>query len=969
VTGGLKRDVDARALEEALEGIVNAEVRFDLGSRALYATDASNYRQLPIGVVIPRTTATIERVLAICRQFDAPVLPRGCGTSLAGQTCNVAVILDTSKYLRRIVSLDPERRLATVEPGVVLDQLRTEANKHGLTFAPDPSTHEYNTLGGMIGNNSCGVHSLLAGPDSYGRTSDLVEELEILTYEGDHFTVGATDDSTYRRVLEVGGRQAEIYRELKMLAERHAAGIRSRFPDIPRRISGYNLPDLLPENGFHLARALVGTEGTCVVVLRAVLRLVPNPPERALAVLAYPDIFRAGDDVPRLLKFQPVGLEAIDEHLVANMKAKHVYPREVTLLPEGKAWLLVEFGAETAKAAQAHAKRMVKEVATPERGIHAKIVSDPKEQAEFWRVRQAGLAVTAEQPDGKRGWPGWEDSAVSPQVLGNYLRDLQKLWDRYQIVGQLYGHFGQGCVHSRTTFDLESTAGIEAFRRFMQEAAELVVRYGGSLSGEHGDGQARAELLGVMYGEELVEAFREFKRIWDPRGRMNPGKVVDPAGITEHLRLAETFRPRAWKTAFSYPEDHGDFNGVTLRCVGIAKCRRVGTGVMCPSYQATREERYSTRGRARLLYEMAQHGALHAEGWRSDAVRESLDLCLSCKGCKGECPVNVDMAAYKAEFLSHYYQGRIRPRIAYALGLSYRWLPLGAALPGTVNSLSVWGPSAGMMKWMGGIAPERNLPSLAKTRFDKAFHRRHGPVHGLGQKTVLLWPDTWNNYFHPEILEAAEEVLERLGFDVILPPRSICCGRPLYDFGILGRARHQVRRIVAMLSREIEWGTPVVALEPSCLSVFRDEITKLLPGDPRAARLQQDAVSLTEFIRKRGLPIPPLAKPVMVQPHCHESSVIGLDPLREVLEKMGTEAQLLEGGCCGMAGSFGMDAKKYRVSLEIAERAVAPTVRQRGADTLLVADGFSCREQIRDLTGTYPLHMAQVLRMAMSISD
>jgi FAD/FMN-containing dehydrogenase/Fe-S oxidoreductase len=961
-------DVDARALERALEGHVDGEVRFDMGSRALYATDASNYRQLPIGVVIPRTTETIERVVAICREFDAPLLSRGCGTSLAGQTCNVAVILDTSKYLRRIISLDPVRRLAMVEPGVVLDQLRDEANKHGLTFAPDPSTHEYNTLGGMIGNNSCGVHSVLAGPTSHGRTSDLVEELEILTYEGDHFTVGATDEETYRRVLQEGGRKAEIYRALKELAERHATGIRTRFPDIPRRISGYNLPDLLPEKGFHLARALVGTEGTCVVVLRAVLRLVPNPPGRSLAVLAYPDIFRAGDDTPRLLEFHPVGLEAIDDHLVEDMKAKHVHPHEVKLLPEGKAWLLVEFGAETVEAAKAQAERMVKEVTATDPQIHAKIVSDPKEQEEFWRVRQAGLAVTAQQPDGKRGWPGWEDSAISPRVIGNYLRDLQKLWDRYKIVGQLYGHFGQGCIHSRTTFDLESRAGIEAFRAFMVEAAHLVVGYGGSLSGEHGDGQARAELLGIMYGEELVGAFREFKSVWDPRGRMNPGKVVDPASMTEHLRLGETYRPHAWKTGFSYPEDKGDFNSVTLRCVGIAKCRRTGTGVMCPSYQATREEKYSTRGRARLLYEMAQHGALHSEGWKSTAVRESLDLCLSCKGCKGECPVNVDMAAYKAEFLSHYYKGRLRPRSAYALGLSYRWLPFGAAMPGVVNALAGWGPTAGVMRSMGGIARERNLPSLAKARFDKSFRRRHGSTRDLDQKTVLLWPDTWNNYLHPEILEAAEEVLERLGFDVILPRRSVCCGRPLYDFGMLGRAKKQVQRIVTMLSREIEWGTPIVVLEPSCLSVFRDELPSLLPGDPRASRLKQDAVSLTELIQQKGLSIPRLTKRVMVQPHCHESSVIGLDPLRRILEEMGTNAQLLEGGCCGMAGSFGMEARKYPVSLQIAERVVVPAIRQREEETLVVADGFSCREQIRDLAGTYPLHMAQILRMAMSNS-
>ncbi|MGA7923317.1 MAG: FAD-linked oxidase C-terminal domain-containing protein, partial [Thermoplasmata archaeon] len=679
-----------------------------------------------------------------------------------------------------------------------------------------------------------------------------------------------------------------------------------------------------------------------------------------------PDIFLAADDVPRILEFHPIGLEAIDHHIVENMERKHVHPREVELLPRGKGWLFAEFGADTAEEATEQAENMVKGVASEERDVHATVVSDRDQQKQFWAVREAGLAVTAQEPDGTRGWPGWEDSAVSPRELGSYLRDMQNLWSRYQIVGQMYGHFGQGCLHSRTTFDLTSEVGVETFRRFMEEAAELVVRHGGTLSGEHGDGQARAELLGVMYGEEIVSAFRDFKRIWDPLGKMNPGKVVDPAGITEHLRLQETYRPQAWETTFSYPEDRGDFNGVTLRCVGIAKCRRTEAGVMCPSYQATLEEKYTPRGRARLLYEMAQHGGLHAEGWKSSFVRESLDLCLSCKGCKGECPVNVDMATYKAEFLSKYYRGRLRPRPAYALGLSYRWLPIGAAMPGVINGLSQWGPTSRLMKWLGGIARERSLPLLASSRFDSAFRKRDHDTRAWDSKTVVLWPDTWNNYLHPEVLEAAEEVLRRVGFHVVLPDRTVCCGRPLYDFGMLGRARKQVERVVSTLTREIAWGAPVVVLEPSCLSVFRDELPNLLPGDSRAAQLKKNAVSLPELFHQKGLPIPPLAKRVMVQPHCHESSVIGLDPLRHLLREMGTDPHVLQGGCCGMAGSFGMEAKKYPISVTIAEHVVAPSIRQREDDVLVVADGFSCREQIRDRAGTYPLHVAQLLQMAMA---
>jgi FAD/FMN-containing dehydrogenase/Fe-S oxidoreductase len=952
--------VDVDGLRRALENRPDVESHFDEGTRAMYATDASNYRQVPIGVVMPRTVDALEPIVAACRAFDAPITPRGGGTALAGQSCNVAVIVDISKYLRKIEKIDTERRLATVEPGVVLDELRDEAKKFGLTFAPDPSTHVSNTIGGMIGNNSCGVHSLLM---PRGRTEDCVEALEVLTYEGERFWVGRTDDAEFERIQTAGGRRAEIYRGLKSLIDRHRSDIRSRYPDIPRRISGYNFPALLPEAGFDVAKALVGTEGTCVLVLRAVVRLVHNPSKRALAVMGFPDIYEAADRIPRILEFGPVGLEAIDDRLVDLLRAKKKHIQEANELPNGRGFLLAEFGADDEEDARAQADRMLKGLRDSGSRPDVKIVTDMSQQKKFWAVRESGLAVTADQPNGKLAWEGWEDSAVHPNVLGAYLRDLDRLYDAYGLEGQRYGHFGQGCVHTRITFDLQSDEGVARYRAFIGEAANLVVRYGGSLSGEHGDGQSRGELLDVMFGPELVNAFREFKRLWDPRGRMNPGKKVDPARMTDHLRIHETYRPhQPWKTQFRYPDDRFDFNRVTVRCVGIGKCRKIGRGVMCPSFMATQEEKYTTRGRARLLYEMAQNGAI-PEGWRSDYVRDSLDLCLSCKGCKGECPVNVDMATYKAEFFYHHYKGRIRPRAAYSLGLSYKWLPWGSRFAGAVNALSQWGPTAHVLKAMGGIHPDRPLPKVQRPSYRARFERRDAG-RGTSEKTVVLWPDSWNNYLHPEILEAAEDVLRRLGYSVLIPERTLCCGRPLYDFGMLDRARKLLERTLDVLSGPIAAGTPVVVLEPSCLSVFKEELPNLLVDDPRSQALQKISVSLSDLVDRSGLPLPKLGGRAVVQPHCHEASVLGTDSMQRVFGQLGVDAEILDAGCCGMAGSFGMEKHKYDVSLKIADRGLLPKVRERPPGAMVVADGFSCREQIRDLAEIYPLHTAQVLRRA-----
>jgi FAD/FMN-containing dehydrogenase/Fe-S oxidoreductase len=954
---------DKNKLEAELKAAIRGEVRFDDGSRALYATDASNYRQVPIGVVIPRTVDDVVETVRLCYRYGVPVLSRGGGTSLCGQCCNVAVVIDFSKYLNKIIEIDKDRKVARVQPGVVLDDLRNAANEVGLTFAPDPATHNHNTLGGMIGNNSCGPHSVMGGT-----TVENVIELDVLTYDGLRMQVGATDEAQLKAALDDSNpRKASIYRQLLELRDRYAAEMQRRYPDIPRRVSGYNLRALLPERGFHVAQALVGTEGTCVVVLEATLRLVDHPPYQTLVVLGYPDVYQAADHVPEIMSYKPVALEGMDDRLVNDMKATGLHVDYLKLLPEGAGWLVVEFGGATQEEANANAQSMMDGLRQGDHPPAMKCFEDPKLQHHVWKIRESGLGATAHVPNQPLTWEGWEDSAVPPERLGEYLRKLRELFNKYGYQCDLYGHFGQGCVHTRIDFDLETAAGIRKYKDFLHEAAHLVTDMGGSISGEHGDGQSKAELLPIMFGEELMQAFRDFKGIWDPHWRMNPGKVVGAAAVDENLRLGTDYDPPAVPVRFHYPADNGDFARTLLRCVGVGECRKK-SGTMCPSYMATMEERHSTRGRAHLLFEMVQ-GDVIRDGWKSEAVHEALDLCLSCKGCKDECPVSVDMATYKAEFYSHYYEGRMRPVAAYAFGLIDRWAKLGSHLPFVVNLLTQHEPIAGALKRIAGIAPQRRITALADVPFT-AWFRNRAPKHqankGQGQK-VLLWPDTFCNYFQPDILIAATEVLEHAGYAVAIPEGHLCCGRPLYEHGMLDRAKNYLTQVMERLDSDIRAGTPVIGMEPACVSVFRDELTNLFPHSEQAKRLSEQSFLFSEFIvdHAEGFQLPPLRRKALVHGHCHQKSVLEMDAETSVLSKLGLDFRLLDSGCCGMAGSFGFEQEKYDVSITCGERVLLPEVRAASGDTLILANGFSCREQIVQTTGRQPLHLSQVLRMAL----
>lgn len=952
--------LDPEALATELADGIQGEVRFDEGSRALYATDGSNYRQVPIGVVIPKSVDDIIKTVAACRKHGAPVLSRGCGTSLAGQCCNVAVIIDMSKYLNRILELDPEKKIAHVEPGCVLDELRDAAEKHHLTFAPDPSTHTHNTLGGMIGNNSCGTHSLMGG-----NTVDNVIELDILLYDGTRMKVGQTNDEEFKRIVAAGGRRGEIYGQLKALCDDHADQIHARYPKIPRRISGYNLNELLPENGFNIARALVGSEGTCAVVLEATLRLVDSPPKRSLLVLGYPDVFHTGDHVPDILKYNPIGLEGFDEGLIADMKATHLHPQNAKLLPKHSGgWLLAEFGGKDKAEADAQAKACMEALKQTDNPPKMKLFDNLKEEKMVWKVRESGLGATAHVPNKKIAWPGWEDAAIPPDKVGAYLRDFRQLLEKFGYIADLYGHFGQGCIHTRIDFDLETRNGIEIFHSFLNEAADLVVSYGGSLSGEHGDGQARAEFLPKMFGEELVQAFRDFKSIWDPDWKMNPGKVVKPYLPTENLRLGTDYNPPQPVTYFQYPEDKHNFGRTILRCVGIGNCRQHHSQTMCPSYRVTMEEKHSTRGRARLLFE-TMRGEVIKDRWQSEAMKESLDLCLACKGCKGDCPVNVDMATYKSEFLAHYYEHKWRPRQAYAFGLINYWAKLASYAPGPINWLAQAPGIRTLAKKLAGMPRQRQIPKFAPETFLQWFKQR--PPRNQDNPPVILWPDTFNNHLHPETAKAAVNVLEAAGFQVRVPAQPICCGRPLYDFGMLNQAKKRLRKILTSMREDINNGIPIVGMEPACVAVFRDELMNLFHADEVAKRLSEQTYFFSEFLLNKAphFPYPKFDRKAILHGHCYQKALVKMKNEETVLKNLGLDLESLDSGCCGMAGSFGFHKEKYDVSVQVGELVLLPAVRAAGSETLIVADGYSCREQIAQTTGRRGLHVAEVINQAM----
>ncbi len=958
--------VPRAVLSNALGGRVDGEVRFDVGSRGAYSTDASNFRQIPIGVVVPRSPEAAADTIAVCREYGSPVLSRGGGTSLAGQCTNTAVVIDWSKYCTKVVAVDESAGTAVVEPGIKLDELNEALKDTGWMVGPRPSTHVSCTIGGMVGNNSCG-----ATAQAYGKMVDSVRRLEVLTYDGVQMWVGPTNDHDFNAIVAEGGRRADIYRRLQQLRDTYAEEIRKRYPDIPRRVSGYNLDSLLPEKGFDVAGLLVGSESTLVTVLRAEISLVRQPTAHVLALCGFSDIAAAGGAVETILPHEPAALEGFDHRLVSLEHVKHLAEGALDELPPGNAWLIVQFNADDTEAAVQKARVMLDDLGGDTRNS-AVVLADAQHQESVWKAREAGLGATAHQPSGKDTHAGWEDAAVPPNALGDYLRDFRELLDRYDYSdASVYGHFGQGCVHTRIPFTLTTAEGIAAYRSFLEDSARLVTGYGGSLSGEHGDGQQRGELLPIMFGERIIEAFEQLKAIFDPNNRMNPGKVVYARPLDADLRWGADYRPAEPSTMFAYPDDDHRFSRAANRCVGVGKCRGDESGVMCPSYRATGEEEHSTRGRARLLFEMLE-GDVITEGWRSTEVRDALDLCLACKGCRSDCPVNVDMATYKAEFMHHHYKHRLRPLAHYSMGWLPLLAPIAAIAPRALNALAHTRGLTTALRAAGGIDQHREVPRFAAERFTRWFRRRTGKAPAPQRGTVVLWPDTFTNSFDPDIAKAAVAVLEDAGFEVHVPQRPVCCGLTWISTGQLGIAQHVLKRTLRVLAPALREGTPIVVLEPSCAAVFRSDLPELLHGDEDAHRLAQQTRTIGELLRERAPDWTPQRQQTkaIMQPHCHQHAILGVGKENDILSRAGVETEVLDAGCCGLAGNFGFERGHYDVSVACAEDKLMPAVRAAAPDTVVIADGFSCRTQISHLASDRkPRHTAEVLARGLPVAE
>lgn len=943
---------DAARLAGELRRELRGAVGDDRGTRALYAADGSNYRAVPDLVVVPADAEDLATAVSLTAAAGAPVVMRGGGTSMAGNAIG-GVVIDTSRHVNRILDIDTSARTAVVEPGVVLTDLLAAAKPHGLAFGADPSSASRATLGGMIANNACGAHSV-----AWGTTADNLRSLDVILADATRLTLDsgiATDAAPAAR----SGREGELHRALQAFAGRNELLIRRRFGQFTRQISGYALHRLLPEYGYNVAGLLAGSEGGLAATLRATVQLVELPKAKVLCVLGFADSITSADCVPVVLRHAPLTMESINNELVDRLPTEVRDAAVHAGLPSGKAWLLVEIAGDDEATAATAARAMLDELR--DSGATASLVTDPKAQAVLWRCRTDAAGLATRRADGAEAWGGWEDAAVPPERLGAYLRGLDELLGRHGLSGASYGHFGEGCMHMRIDFDLLSSRGIATYREFVEQAADLVVELGGSVSGEHGDGRARGELLSKMYGADGVALLGELKRIWDPAGVLNPGMIVDPPPLDLAIRHDGPAKDRRLLTVFDYPDDGHDFAQAQRRCVGIGKCRQSSGSVMCPSYQVTRDEVHSTRGRAHLLWEMLQ-GDLITDGWRSTEVRDGLDLCLSCKGCLSDCPVNVDVATYKAEFTHHHYARRpwARPMSHWSMGWLPVWSRLASRAPGLANRFA----GLQLTKRLGGIALEREVPSFAQETFTHWFTHRKSPGSGDGRR-VVLWPDTFTNYLAPEIGRAAVAVLEAAGYEVVLPAKPVCCGLTWISTGQLTTARRVLNRSLRVLAPHLEAGTPIVGLEPSCTAAFRHDAPALLADNPLAASAAANTRTFSELLAESDWQPPYVGGAAYVQPHCHQHAVLGFDADRKLMAAAGIEAGLADPGCCGLAGNFGFERDHYEISAAVGERSLLPAVRSLPETTTVLADGFSCRTQISQATPRHPHHLAELLAQAL----
>jgi FAD/FMN-containing dehydrogenase/Fe-S oxidoreductase len=919
---------------------VGLETLADAGTRGMYASDASLYRVLPIAIVRPRDIDDVAGALAVAREHHVPLTSRGAGTSVAGNAVGRGIVLDFSRYMNRVLSVDPEKSTAVVEPGTVHAVLQKAASFHGLRFGPDPSTHTRCTVGGMIGNNACGSRSL-----AYGRTSENIQGLEMLSEAGNRISTGyAVNGAPF-----VVGADA-ILEELRSVMGRHLATARVELDRFGRQVSGYGAQHLLPER-FDLTKAFIGSEGTLAVVTRATVKLVVDVPVRVAVVLAFRDIVAAGQAAPAVVTHGPTSCEGLDSRLIDVLVARRG-AGAVPPLPMGAAWLFVEFAGEDRIEVMDRAKRLV----AAGIGERAMVVEDPVGQSRLWRLREEGAGLAGRSPTGRPAWPGWEDAAVPPEQLGSYLALFDDLVDSYGMTSAPFGHFGDGCMHVRLDLPLDRPDGTRVLRAFMTDAARLVGEYGGSLSGEHGDGRARSELLPLMYSGDALAMFAGIKHAFDPRNLLNPGVLVDPDPIDDDIRVAGV-PPMHTQLGMAYPYDGGDLAQAVHRCTGVGKCRadNSATGVMCPSYLATREERDSTRGRARVLQEVVR-GEL---AWSDPVVHSSMDLCLACKGCASDCPTGVDMATYKSEVLHQTYRGRLRPRSHYSLGRLPFWARLAGFTPRMANFVMRLPAVGPLLLWLAGIDSRRSVPRFAQ----RPFRRTFAPVNS-SLKPVILFADTFSDAFSPEVAEAMVRVLRRAGYEPRLPSGYVCCGLTWITTGQLDTAKQILRRTVATLAEDARRGLPIVGIEPSCTAVLRSDIRELLPDSEECRLVAQSVTTLAELLRRtKGWTPPNLTGiDVIAQPHCHHHAVLDWTADEALLAATGASVHRLP-GCCGLAGNFGVERGHYEVSVAVAGQHLLPAL-DSSPNSAVLADGFSCRTQVVDLRGRLSLHLAQFLDQA-----
>ncbi|UXA18114.1 FAD-binding and (Fe-S)-binding domain-containing protein [Mycobacterium sp. SMC-4] len=955
-------DHDATLLSRMAERAIEV----DTSSRRLaeYSYDASNYRVAPLAVAFPRSPREVSEIAALCHEAGVAIVARGGGTSMAGNAIGRGVVLDLSRYMNRVVSIDAANRTAVVEPGVVLTDLAEAVHRSTagqLTFAPDPSSKNRATVGGSIGNDACGNHSV-----RYGRTGDHVVSLDLVLADGTRLTathtgLQATDPADTAAVE----RASALAADLRTLAAGYMAQFRLELGRIPRQVSGFHLDNLLPEKGFDVARALVGSEGACAIVVGATVSLVDVAPSALLLIVAYDDIVDAARDVTTILKYSPAAIEGIDEQIVATMKARRGED-SVAELPTGRAWLYIDLDGDDDAAVAQQARNLMSELQAHGRARACREVSDPGDRAKLWRVREdgAGLSSRVQLADGTSvtSWPGWEDSAVAPENLADYLTDFRLLLQQYRLIGVMYGHFGAGCMHIRITFDPRTPEGRDVMSAFLTAAARLVVKHGGTLSGEHGDGRARSQLLPEMFSPTIMEAFAKFKYLFDPTNVLNPGMIVEPEPVTANLALAGV-PPLPWQTTFTLhePTEPGSsaFAEAVQRCIGVGRCRSHSGGVMCPSYRATGDEKDSTRGRARVLQDMVHGARTVEEGWASKDVRDVLDLCLSCKACSSDCPTGVDMATYKAEFFDHYYRGRVRPMAHYSLGWLPRWLAVTSRAAPLVNAILA-SPMRSVGLRLGGLTTHRPLPTFASRR---ELRQELGTPH-IGPGDVILLVDSFTKGFRPEVAGAARRVVEDAGHRAEVRT-DVCCGLTWISTGQLRQARKRLTRAVATLDDGTD--RPIIVTEPSCAAALRNDLPELVNSDAAtrvAHRIRSFAEQIAAQVNCGWAPEKVLPESVTVQTHCHEYAVFGAATQRRALDAIGISQVREATGCCGVAGNFGFENQHYDVSMAVAEQALAPALRA-DPDAVVLTDGFSCHMQARQLTNTpaarASLHLAQIL--------